>query len=488
MGDVDFSITPGAVIVGKSAMKKQDDILVTLFCMKRDFQVNGEAIMGKNIYTVEFRSNKGTCCCDVSFQQHQQKKWQEYLKHARDNNKSVEVYCQCKKDDDGIFPRLRVSYSQTRDRCWLSSWQFSGNRHIQGCRFYSVWALQAQGKTYTSGVVTQADDGSFRVRLPTGLQKKEVKEEEATNAPDRARAITRPGVRRPAMTVLGLLHFMWEQTGLNTWKPEYEANGKSLKSGTVASRLLRFSDKVKAGKISLSEVLLVMAGKEGNLRQHNLDNVRQAGALNKRLILISTLASWTPAAEERSKNSIALGMFGGFPNLSVPEDVRDRCEKSFERELASWRNKKGKIIVIAETQPPVTHFTQQNGKTIPSTSAEVIDMALMVISPRFIPLDSGYEAVIEEKLWKEERAFVKPLRYDGEEDTLPDFILTDTDGEDAVPLEVYGMNTREYTERKQQKQALYAEKYGDGKWWYWDATAPDAVNNIPPFPPVSNKA
>jgi len=47
------------------------------------------------------------------------------------------------------------------------------------------------------------------------------------------------------------------------------------------------------------------------------------------------------------------------------------------------------------------------------------------ISSRFIPLDSGYEGAVEEKLWQEKRAFIKPLRYDGEEDVFPDFVLKD---------------------------------------------------------------
>lgn len=214
--------------------------------------------------------------------------------------------------------------------------------------------------------------------------------------------------------------------------------------------------------------------------------MRLANANNQRLILISTLASWTEEREERSKSSIVLGMFGGFPNLIVTEDVWERCEKSFRRELAAWRRNEGKIIVVAETEPPVKSFTVTDEKSRPEITANAIDIALMVVSPRFIPLDSSHEATIEKKLWEEERAFIKPLRYDSEEDTLPDFILTDTESEDTVPLEVFGMNTPEYIERKLHKQAQYAEKYGDDKWWSWDATMPDALNNIPAFPPISD--
>ena len=139
-------------------------------------------------------------------------------------------------------------------------------------------------------------------------------------------------------------------------------------------------------------------------------------------------------------------------------------------------------MVIAETEPPVTTFTTVEKKTIPSTRSEVIDVALMVVSPRYIPLDSGYEAIIEAKLWAEKRAFIKPLRYDGEEDVFPDFLLTDVSGRDFVPLEVFGMNTPDYEARKAIKQAHYAKEYGDKRWWSWDATMNNAELSIPDFP------
>ncbi len=106
-------------------------------------------------------------------------------------------------------------------------------------------------------------------------------------------------------------------------------------------------------------------------------------------------------------------------------------------------------------------------------------MALMTVSPRFIPLDSGYEGVIEEKLWQEKRAFIKPLRYDGEEHVFPDFVLKDVPGVDALPMEVFGMNTPEYLLRKQEKISHYESEYGPEHWWSWNAAE---KSDMPAFP------
>ncbi|WP_416413848.1 DUF1173 family protein [Pantoea sp. App145] len=97
-----------------------------------------------------------------------------------------------------------------------------------------------------------------------------------------------------------------------------------------------------------------------------------------------------------------------------------------------------KVVVIALGEPPVTTFPLANGLTWPADGCTLTDVALMTVSPRFIPLDSVYEGLVEEKLWQEKCAFIKPLRYDGEDDVFPDFVLTDVQGTDALPMEVFG--------------------------------------------------
>ena len=139
-------------------------------------------------------------------------------------------------------------------------------------------------------------------------------------------------------------------------------------------------------------------------------------------------------------------------------------------------------MVIAETEPPETSFRHIDGRNRPTSRSTVIDVALMTVSPRFIPIDSGYEGAVEEKLWQEKRAFIKPLRYDGEEDEFPDFVLKDVPGVDALPMEVLGMNTPEYLLHMQEKSDHYDAEYGQGRWWYWEATV---TSKIPAFPSCS---
>lgn len=113
-----------------------------------------------------------------------------------------------------------MHYSRDTERCWLSSYAFTGNEHKPDCRFYSVWSDERQAETYTGDAVRAAADGTIVVRLPTGLQKKTPSEvKPAETVPD-DEPVKRK--RQPSMSLLGLLHLLWEQSGINIWHPAFD--------------------------------------------------------------------------------------------------------------------------------------------------------------------------------------------------------------------------------------------------------------------------
>ena len=386
------------------------------------------------------------------------------------------VTCSClPAETDPVKRRLKVHYSQETERCWLSSYAFTGNEHKPDCRFYSVWSDERQAEIYQGDAVRAAADGTIVVRLPTGLQKKapsEVKPAEDVSVDEPVKR-----KRRPSMRLLGLLHLLWEQSGINVWHPAFDK--KKRTPGWVSWHLQQTAGRIRVGRVPLEESLLLMAMKGTPQVISNWEHLRAAEKNKRRLIVVSVLASWNESAEVRLQTTLPLGLFFGFPDLILPEDVRLRLERSFGRELGDWRRGM-KVVVIVETEPPETTFRHADGRIRPSSCSIVIDVALMTVSPRFIPLDSGYEGMVEDRLWQEKRAFIKPLRYDGEDDVFPDFVLKDVPGVEALPVEVFGMNTPEYQLRRQQKTAYYDAEYGPGNWWYWNATEHSEMPALPP--------
>ena len=243
-----------------------------------------------------------------------------------------------------------------------------------------------------------------------------------------------------------------ESSVLNTKAVRRPAKAKADKAAAVAVE--QALEKVEIEMIPLSRLAVAIALLKADAEQGYAE--MQAG----RLILSSPL---------------------GFPKLNVSPNVFRACERSFGNELSAWKAGH-KVVAIVETEPPTRRYERINGRNVPITEAEVIGIALMRVTPRFIPVDSGYEAIIEARLCEEERSFIKPLRFDAEEDTLPDFVLTDVDGKESVPMEVFGMNTDEYRARRAVKTEGYNKEYGVGGWWSWDATRKDAEENIPAFP------
>ena len=81
-----------------------------------------------------------------------------------------------------------------------------------------------------------------------------------------------------------------------------------------------------------------------------------------------------------------------------------------------------------------------------------------------------------------ERSFTKPLRYDADNEVVfPDFILTDTPRD--TPMEVFGRSDEAYSAPKEAKVAYYANKFGQGNWWCWDAASDPLGEKMPPIPP-----
>lgn len=78
-----------------------------------------------------------------------------------------------------------------------------------------------------------------------------------------------------------------------------------------------------------------------------------------------------------------------FPKMNVSPNVLRACERSFQSELSAWKAGH-KVVAILETELPTLRFEKANGRNIPITEAEVIGIALMRVTPRFIPVDSDH--------------------------------------------------------------------------------------------------
>jgi hypothetical protein len=415
----------------------------------------------KNRYQINITRSGETKSYSVGFQTEEKfvRSWQSVLKQHHGHDPLVQCCCPGTGDR-----RFAIRLRKESGRYHLSRFSNSGIEHFPECVWYSSASISGQ-QSYTEGVVEEEIDGTLRVQLAVSL--------DGGNPVDRQPRGDDPpgnqtgGKTQSVMKLLGLLSLLWTEAGLNVW---YPAMKNKRFTGSVHGWLEQAAGRVHAGRTRLSDALLIGAQIATPQAEANSDKLASAASAKKRLVVITSLAGWN---EERdvANTYIPVRDFAGLPKLEIDAGTWQETLRRHPSEHAAWKRGE-RIILIVLTDVPV------------GREAKVLRMALMYVSSRWIPLDSSLEGIIEEKLAAEERSFMKPLRYDSEEDDVfADFHLLDTET-NHLPMEVFGMGTPEYVIRKNQKMAIYNSRYGTAGWWHWDAyNSPDTAM-IPVFPPA----
>lgn len=422
--------------------------------------------MRENVsYSVEISFGSQTKLYSPSFQSEHQfaDAWKRVLVMA--HGKAV-VTCQC----SGLGEK-RLSVVNLFDRYHLARFPDTGNQHADDCRFFSVDPADSGMAGYKRGVIQELDDGNIKIKLKVGLQRQSTKAPSVDSEPSSAvKAATRTTTSQSSMSPLGLLHYLWTLTGLNTWSPGMLGK-RNL--GVVHHHLMEAAKTLFVGRIQLSRNLLIGTPSESSVQaKTNQAKAVSAHVTRQRLLVIAPL---TRSAEDANRHrSLPISGFHGIPHLNVADGLWDVTEKRFPAMMAAWATG-ARIVAIAQTDPPRACGDMLN--------APVVDMALMWLSDHWIPVDSGFERIVAEELVARNRRFEKPLRFDGSDCGLPDFRLKDS--YQALPMEVWGMATPEYEARKTEKTAQYDAAYGPNGWWSWDAISGDPM---PPFPERSLNA
>lgn len=271
------------------------------------------------------------------------------------------------------------------------------------------------------------------------------------------------------MKLLGLLHYLWEEAGLNQWKPAFQKKRKP----SLAYWLVRSAaEDVWTGKVRLVDQLLLPAfSAESRDAIRNGTLVAASLQAKHRMIIVAPLAAFTAERHESMTRQLKIAGFHGMPLAFMQTGLWEVTQKRFKNVLAGWKEGHA-TIAIAQVE------LKERADRVVGT---VVDLALMSITAEFIPVESNYERIVAHQLVYQARAFTKPMRFDAsEEKVLPDFILTDTGPQ--VPLEVFGRDDPGYIARKAEKTAYYNAEYGAGKWWCWDASEAGKAASLPPFP------
>ena len=148
----------------------------------------------------------------------------------------------------------------------------------------------------------------------------------------------------------------------------------------------------------------------------------------------------------------------------IDETAGARMKRTFEPELQA--SSAGQVKLIAAC---LFHAKREHVYQIES-------LTLMMTSSEWIPLDHGYEKDLVDKLVAEQRAFLKPLRYDAKHaGKFPNFLLLDA-GEQPIALDILSAFLTDQ-ERAAKASAIAARS---PKGWAWDTAQAVFIPELPP--------
>ncbi|MDG3444645.1 DUF1173 family protein [Nitrospirillum amazonense] len=410
--------------------------------------------------------------------------------HGRTWGAGAPLYCRCVEPPAGERHPLTRLYVAKRDKgsgeYYIARYPDSGPLHSPDCEWWELPRESSGLDGYESSVVKELEDGTAKVKLRRSLRENLVERTGEATPPEKGP----PPVGRKsqtAMTLRGLLDFLWERAEINTWHPGMA--GKRT-PGVVHRRLVEASRTVKAGYDCLDDCSLFFfqglhGGEWGSLIRRNLT------VLERR---------WENSNNRTRQKVLAVGVANGLKivleghrfeldgaphqhiNVMVSKQMVERMAKSFSciQRLKEGSLKAGErvlVLLLCEIRELGNALAEKQRWT----RLEVQAGAATIITDQWIPVESGYERLIVNRLVECERSFIKPLRYDATRDVMfPDVILTDGDPP-LIPMEIYGRNDPAYKARQAEKEELYERLFPGGGHWSWDVTEEGTAP--PEFPP-----
>lgn len=274
-----------------------------------------------------------------------------------------------------------------------------GPDHDIDCDSYEPpHGLSGRGQVEGGAIVENAEDGTTLLRLDFSLTKLAGRAAPAPREAAEAQAAKTDGSR---LSLRALLHFLWERAEFNRWRP---AMAGRRNWAVVRKYLLEAAESTIAKGKPLADTLYIPemfdADREAAIAQRRatfLSHAVQAEGNRRTLaILVGEIKEFAPA---RFGHRVIIKHAPRFPFM-LAEDAHRRMVAAFATELALWNSAADAHLVAAATFG------------IDAAGIATIEtIALMVVTDRWVPFESRYEAALIGTLTKERATFVKAMRY-----------------------------------------------------------------------------
>lgn len=275
--------------------------------------------------------------------------------------------------------------------------------------------------------------------------------------------------KRNTVTLLGVLQLIYARAGFHRWYPKMKGKRNYARFAYYVEKSLA-SMRFSRGRSMQDSI--VIASSRTSIKSR-LKTICFAGEKSpKRLgLVIGSLLKVKKAGCFSGKQTYAL--IHRHDHQATPCYLSEAMWLNSQRSYLTRRPCADDFMPISEVQYITVSLVSMNQYH----SIIVEQCAFMPVTRDFIPYESSYERQVAEALVEQNRAFIKPLRYDSQEVTFPDFVLHDTPT--PTPMEIYGMvNHKAYASRKQDKNIYYKKHYPH--FWSWDLAMTQVMPDFPP--------
>jgi hypothetical protein len=311
----------------------------------------------------------------------------------------------------------------------LAGWPEDGHTHRSSCPFHKdADALKAGGGDNQAAIVASAV--GLNAKLDIALTQRDV-----ISGPRQAgKPSGAPRTSRRAAGLLAFLQALWMNAGLTRWSGRTQQRHWGVCNATLLASLGEAS---QINGNDAQRVLHVMRRYEETER----------AAINGEFdAFLSTLINGDGKVQRGliigEINEVADTQYG--KSLSLRQSPKkyfattaliEHAAKTFSHAWRALGDREARVIALLLVE------------RTPKGHMKLVDLGAMLCSAAFIPCDSIHEVAMANRLTREQREFIKPLRMGGDEEVL-------TDTSQPVHVEVYGMNgLPAYEARKLEKAA-----------------------------------
>jgi len=297
----------------------------------------------------------------------------------------------------------------------------SGRQHSPNCSSYQPPPeLSGRGALDNSAINEDDQSGLTTLKVGFSLTKSTV----AGSAPEGQAADPAEVSSDPAkLTLRALLHFLYDDAGLNRWSPRMEGKRSWF---VVRKYLERAAAGKTVGRRSLGSLLLIPE----NFRLDDKDEIiarrrkflRQFRKQGSKQPVGIALGEVKTVKGARFGHQLILKHMPDTP-LYLEDDIHRKMMKSFAREMAFFQeNETVHLLAIAA-------FVVS-----PAGYPQVERLSLMTVDEHWLPFESIEELDLLEDYCRAKRHFIKGLRYNLKAtDVMASVVLTDT-GDQATAV------------------------------------------------------